>query len=67
MIKRMEEESSKKGYGKRPLWQWIVLYLVIGAIVYGLVYYFVLAKKGGNYNYGSSSPSTSTPQQSSPY
>lgn len=49
-----------QGYGKRPLWQWVVIYLVIGAVVYGLIYYFVLAKKGG-YNY--SAPSSTTQQQ----
>ena len=46
---------SKTGYGKRPLWQWILLYVVIGAVVYGAMYYFVFAKKDG---YGSSSGST---------
>lgn len=45
----MEEKS---GYGKRPLWQWIVIYLVIGGIVYAAIYYFVFTKKGG-YGYGS--------------
>jgi len=39
-----------KSYGKRPLWQWLVIYLIVGAIVYGAIYYFVYAKKGG-YNY----------------
>ncbi len=34
-------------YGKRPLWQWIVLYVVIALVAYGAVYYFFLAKKGG--------------------
>jgi len=34
------------GYGKRPLWQWILLYVVIAAVVYGAFYYFVLAKNG---------------------
>ena len=45
----MEETSENKssGYGKRPMWQWIVVYLVIAAVVYGAFYYFVLAKKGG--------------------
>jgi len=44
----------KKGYGKRPLWQWILIYVIIGGIVYGAIYYFAVAKKGGysatNYN-----------------
>lgn len=43
----MAEEQKKSYYGKRPLWQWILIYVVIGAIVYGAIYYFVLAKKGG--------------------
>lgn len=34
-------------YGKRPLWQWILIYVVIGGIIYALVYYFVIAKRGG--------------------
>lgn len=44
-----------KGYGKRPLWQWIVIYIIVGGIVYAGIYYFVFAKNGGynssNYNY----------------
>lgn len=53
----------KKGYGKRPLWQWIVIYLVVAVLVYGLVYYFVLAKGGGGYQVPGA---TSTPQSQSP-
>lgn len=34
-------------YSKRPLWQWIIIYLVIGVVVYGAIYYFYLAKKTG--------------------
>ncbi|MBI4090191.1 MAG: hypothetical protein HY421_02195 [Candidatus Kerfeldbacteria bacterium] len=45
------------GYGKRPLWQWIVIYLIIGAVVYGAIYYFAIAKKGG---YGADSTNTNT-------
>lgn len=48
------------GYGKRPMWQWIVIYLVIGAIIYGVVYYFFFANKGG-YG-GNNSYSTPTPK-----
>lgn len=36
-----------KGYGKRPLWQWIAIYVVVGGLIYGAVYYFYIAKKGG--------------------
>lgn len=45
------EYKSSGSYGKRPLWQWILLYIIAGGIVYLLIYYFVFAKKG--YNYGS--------------
>lgn len=43
--KSMEEQ--KGVYGKRPLWQWVLIYLAVGAVVYGLIYYFVFAGKGG--------------------
>ncbi len=44
----MEQASkSGNGYGKRPLWQWIIIYVILAAIAYGLVYYFVLSKGGG--------------------
>ncbi|MBI3342105.1 hypothetical protein HY024_03195 [Candidatus Curtissbacteria bacterium] len=36
-------------YGKRPLWQWIVIYVIVGAVAYGLIYYFVFAKNGSSY------------------
>lgn len=60
-------QNKSYGYGKRPLWQWVIIYLIIGLVVYGVVYYFVFAKKGG-FNYGSSnSPQTpSVNQQSNP-
>ena len=58
----MEDENKKTGYGKRPLWQWVALYVVVAILVYGLVYYFVLAKKGGSYNTNSAAvPSYSAP------
>jgi hypothetical protein len=53
----MAEEKSGYGYGKRPLWQWILLYVVIGAVVYGAIYYFFLAKKPGYSYSGTNTPS----------
>ena len=35
-------------YGKRPLWQWLVIYLIIGGLIYAAIYYFYFAKKGTN-------------------
>lgn len=32
-------------YSKRPLWQWLVLYLVLAVVLYGLLYYLVLGKR----------------------
>ena len=56
--------ADSKGYGKRPLWQWVVIYLVVAAVVYGLIYYFVLAKKGGGYKYNlGSTPSVPSTQR----
>lgn len=36
-----------KGYGKRPLWQWIVIYVVVGTLIYAAAYYFYFAKQVG--------------------
>lgn len=35
-------QTKKYSYGKRPLWHWILLYLIVGAVVYYLIYYFFL-------------------------
>ncbi len=40
------------GYGKRPWWQWLIIYIIVGAIAYGLVYYFFIANNGTS-NYSS--------------
>ena len=36
----------KKGYGKRPLWQWILIYVVLAAIVYAIIYFLWIHKSG---------------------
>lgn len=61
---------AEEGYGKRPLWQWILVYVIIGGIAYFLIYKFVIAKNGSyngggsNYNPPSviSSPASNTTQ-----
>ncbi|HEY5600846.1 MAG TPA: hypothetical protein VIK81_02035 [Patescibacteria group bacterium] len=40
-------QPAKKGYGKRPLWQWIVIYAVIGLIVYAVIYVAYAQLAGG--------------------
>ncbi|HSX23604.1 MAG TPA: hypothetical protein VLE74_00690 [Candidatus Saccharimonadales bacterium] len=53
----MEPEDSQtpqkptKGYGKRPMWQWILLYVIIAAVVYGLIYVLVIHKSGTTSSY----------------
>ena len=44
----MAYKKDKKGYGygKMSLWQWVVLYLIVGGLIYWLVYYFFLSKGG---------------------
>ena len=37
-------------YGKKSIWKWIILYVIIGAIAYGLIYYFFFYKNGNSYN-----------------
>ena len=50
-------EKPTKGYGKRPLWQWILIYVVIAIIVYGLIYLlFIQGGSGGGSETGGSSP-----------
>lgn len=61
-----EEKNKNNGYTKRPLWQWILIYILVAGAVYGLVYYFVLAKKSGyNYNNSASTPISNRGQKKS--
>jgi flagellar basal body-associated protein FliL len=40
-------EKPSKGYGKRPMWQWVVIYLVVAIVVYGLIYFLFIHKSSG--------------------
>ena len=44
--------QKKKGYGKRPVWQYVLLYVVVAIIVYGLIYLIFIHKgnSGGSGN-----------------
>lgn len=51
-----EEQNSSpkptKGYGKRPMWQWVLMYLVFAVVVYGIIYYvFIKDSNGGGLGY----------------
>jgi len=45
--KQADKKAPTKGYGKRPVWQWVVIYLVVAAVVYWLIYYLFIHKSGG--------------------
>ncbi len=64
----MEETAgtANGGYNKRPLWQWLVIYVILGAIIYGVIYYFFLNKSSYNYNKSSSQYTSPSPSQISP-
>jgi flagellar basal body-associated protein FliL len=42
-----DNQKPAKGYGKRPLWQWVLIYVVLAIIVYGLIYFIFIHKSGG--------------------
>lgn len=50
--------NTGNGYNKRPVWQWVAIYLVLAAVVYGLYYYLVVKKNNG---YSVIAPSQSPP------
>jgi hypothetical protein len=62
----MDDEQKQAGYGKRPLWQWLVLYAVIAVVIYGAVYFFLIRHQAGyNMNYSSSAKPTMAAQVTS--
>lgn len=44
-----DNTSSKQGYGRRPLWQWVLIYLIIGGAIYAAIYYFTAGRSGNSY------------------
>ena len=44
-------QKPTKGYGKRPVWQWVVIYIIIAVVVYGLIYLLFIHKSGGPSTY----------------
>lgn len=66
-------ENKPSGYGKSNWVKMILIYVVVGGLLYAGLYYFVLAKKGTGYNqtqvppvYTQPSAPVMTPPQSSP-
>lgn len=46
----MEPQDNKptKGYGKRPMWQWVIIYVIVAAVVYTLIYFIFIHKSGSS-------------------
>ncbi len=42
-----DAERIKVKNSRRPLWHWILLYVIVGFLVCGLTYYFAVIKKDG--------------------
>lgn len=45
-------------YGKKSLGKWILIYVVLGLIVYGVIYYFYMMSKSRGYSSTSKTPTT---------
>jgi flagellar basal body-associated protein FliL len=43
-----QPQKPSKGYGKRPVWQWILIYVIIAIVVYGLIYFFFIRDTGSS-------------------
>jgi hypothetical protein len=41
-------QKPTNGYGKRPVWQWILIYVVIAIVVYGLIYLLFIHDSGSS-------------------
>ena len=40
------QQQKPKGYNKRPVWQWVVIYIIVAVILYGLAYLIFFHKSG---------------------
>ena len=47
--KKAVKKYSKSYYSKKPLWQWVLIYIVIGGIAYAAIYFLVMAKNNSMY------------------
>jgi hypothetical protein len=60
-----EKVQGKSKYGKRPLWQWVLIYVIVGGAVYAAVYYFMMPKSGNVYGKASTQSAPATTQMQS--
>ncbi|HEU5122284.1 MAG TPA: hypothetical protein VFT59_05570 [Candidatus Saccharimonadales bacterium] len=43
------QDNQPSGYKKRPIWQWVVLYVIAGAIIYALIYILFMSGRSTGY------------------
>ena len=43
-----DSEYKNGGYGKKSIWYWIVLYVIVAIVVYGAVFFIYKAVKNQN-------------------
>jgi hypothetical protein len=41
-------QTPSKGYGKRPMWHWVLIYVAMAIVVYGLIYLLFMRDSGGS-------------------
>jgi hypothetical protein len=49
-MNKSDNTATNQIYGHRPMWQWILIYAIVGGAIYGALYLF-LNKPAHGYNY----------------
>jgi len=65
-MEEQKQAESKSAYGKRPLWQWVALYVVVAIIVYGVIYYVFMHKQNPYSSLPNAAQQTQQAQQVQP-
>ncbi len=53
-----KKDEKAEGYAKGSITKWVIIYIILGLLIYGAIYYFTAAKGGSTYT------STTTSNQS---
>ena len=48
MESQKQPDKPAKGYGKRPMWQWVLIYVVVAVVVYAAIYFLFIHKSGSS-------------------
>ncbi|MGH7240081.1 MAG: hypothetical protein ACREHG_08455 [Candidatus Saccharimonadales bacterium] len=54
------QQQPSKGYGKHSKWFWVLVYLIIAIIVYGVIYLLVIHKSGNGSTSGNGGNSSNS-------